>query len=49
MLMSGKFSDGIRNEMKKIMSIMHNASADDGSSERNFDKFVKDFKDKMNA
>ncbi|KAI3471882.1 hypothetical protein Pfo_028570 [Paulownia fortunei] len=46
-LMSGETSDGIRNEMKKSRSILHNALAEDGSSERNFDQFLKDLGDKM--
>ncbi|GFP83194.1 UDP-glycosyltransferase 86a1 [Phtheirospermum japonicum] len=45
-LMSGEISDGIRNEMKKFRSILHNALAEDGSSETNFDRFVQDLKDK---
>ncbi|KAK6147040.1 hypothetical protein DH2020_017952 [Rehmannia glutinosa] len=46
-LMSGETSDVIRNEMKNIRSVTHNALAKDGSSERNFDQFIKDLMEKM--
>ncbi|GFP85774.1 UDP-glycosyltransferase 86a1 [Phtheirospermum japonicum] len=34
-------------EMKKLRSIVHNALAEDGSSEKNFDQFLRDLENKM--
>ncbi|KAK6147035.1 hypothetical protein DH2020_017947 [Rehmannia glutinosa] len=48
-LMSGETSDGIKTQMKNIRNITHNALAKDGSSERNFDQFLKDLVEKMHA
>lgn len=43
-VMSGETlsSVGIRSEMKKLKKIVHNALVEGGSSERNFDQFLKD-------
>uniref|UniRef100_A0A5B7ATH2 Glycosyltransferase n=1 Tax=Davidia involucrata TaxID=16924 RepID=A0A5B7ATH2_DAVIN len=44
-LMGGKTSDELRNEVKKVRKTLENAWAADGSSERNFNQFIKDVKD----
>ncbi|KAG8376581.1 hypothetical protein BUALT_Bualt09G0078500 [Buddleja alternifolia] len=46
-LMSRETPDCIKHEMQKVRSIVHNALAEDGSSERNFDQFLKDLRDKI--
>ncbi|KAK6147037.1 hypothetical protein DH2020_017949 [Rehmannia glutinosa] len=48
-LMSGEMKNGLRNEIKKIRSVVHKALGRDGSSQRNFDQFVKDLRAKINA
>ncbi|KAA8518730.1 hypothetical protein F0562_016496 [Nyssa sinensis] len=44
-LMKGKISDELRNEIKKVRKTLENAMETDGSSERNFNQFIKDVKD----
>ncbi|KAL2533636.1 UDP-glycosyltransferase 86A1 [Abeliophyllum distichum] len=44
-LMGGGKSDGLKEEMKSVRNMMQNAL--DGSSERNFDQFLKDLKAKI--
>ncbi|KAK6140240.1 hypothetical protein DH2020_026038 [Rehmannia glutinosa] len=39
-LMSGEMKNGLRNEIKKIRSVVHKALGKDGSSQRNFDHFI---------
>ncbi|XP_011094740.1 UDP-glycosyltransferase 86A1-like [Sesamum indicum] len=48
-LMCEKTSVGIRNEMMKFRSILHDALAEEGSSNRNFDQFIQDLRHKMHA
>ncbi|KAI3472058.1 hypothetical protein Pfo_028746 [Paulownia fortunei] len=48
-LMSGEMSNGLRHEIKKIRTIVHKALAEDGSTQRNFDQFLKDLRAKVNA
>ncbi|KAL0409941.1 UNVERIFIED_CONTAM: UDP-glycosyltransferase 86A1 [Sesamum latifolium] len=48
-LMSEKTSVGIRNEMMKIRSVLHDALAEEGSSNRNFDQFIQDLRHKMHV
>lgn len=43
-LMSGKTSDELRNEIKKVRQTLKKALAKDGSSERNYHQFIKDVK-----
>lgn len=40
-------SNHVKNEMKKVTTILHNALLKDGSSERNLDQFLKDLEDKI--
>ncbi|KAK4396386.1 UDP-glycosyltransferase 86A1 [Sesamum angolense] len=47
--MSGAASKSLREETKKINAILQNALESDGSSERNFNQFVKDLKAKLMA
>ncbi|KAL3825882.1 hypothetical protein ACJIZ3_021911 [Penstemon smallii] len=46
-LMSGIGSLGLKQEIQKLKNVLHKAIEKDGSSERNFDKFVKDLKAKI--
>ncbi|KAL2529906.1 UDP-glycosyltransferase 86A1 [Forsythia ovata] len=46
-LMSGKTSDDLKQEMKKVRKTMHSALDMDGSSQRNFDQFLQDLKVKL--
>ncbi|KAL0309681.1 UNVERIFIED_CONTAM: UDP-glycosyltransferase 86A1 [Sesamum radiatum] len=46
---SGAASKSLREETKKINAILQNALESDGSSERNFNQFVKDLKAKLIA
>ncbi|KAG8376583.1 hypothetical protein BUALT_Bualt09G0078700 [Buddleja alternifolia] len=46
-LMSGETSNLLRHEMKKMRSTVQNALADDGSTQRNFDQFLKDLRDEL--
>ncbi|XP_011094739.1 UDP-glycosyltransferase 86A1-like [Sesamum indicum] len=48
-LMCEKTSVDIRNEMMKLRSILHDALAEEGSSNRNFDQFIQDLKHKMHV
>ncbi|KAL2502739.1 UDP-glycosyltransferase 86A1 [Forsythia ovata] len=48
-LMSGTVSDGLRMEIKKVRTILQNALAIDGSSEKFFDQFIKDLKVKIHV
>ncbi|KAK4419225.1 UDP-glycosyltransferase 86A1 [Sesamum alatum] len=48
-LMSEETSVGIRNEMMKYRSLLHDAVAEEGSSERNLDQFIKDLREKMHT
>ncbi|KAL0409959.1 UNVERIFIED_CONTAM: UDP-glycosyltransferase 86A1 [Sesamum latifolium] len=47
--MSGAASKSLREEAKMVNAILQNALESDGSSERNFDQFVKDLKAKLIA
>ncbi|XP_059667617.1 UDP-glycosyltransferase 86A1-like isoform X1 [Cornus florida] len=46
-LMSGKSADGLRSEVKKVKRTLENAIATDGSSEKNFNQFIKDLEVKI--
>ncbi|KAK4419228.1 UDP-glycosyltransferase 86A1 [Sesamum alatum] len=46
-LMSEETSVGVRNEMVKFRSVLHDALAEEGSSKRNFDQFIEDLRQKM--
>ncbi|KAK3001712.1 hypothetical protein RJ639_020663 [Escallonia herrerae] len=46
-LMVGKASDELRNEIKKVRKLLENALARDGSSEKNFNQFIRDVKVKI--
>ncbi|CAA2978367.1 UDP-glycosyltransferase 86A1-like [Olea europaea subsp. europaea] len=46
-LMRGTVLDGLRMEIKKVRTILQNALAIDGSSEKNIDQFIKDLKSKI--
>ncbi|KAL2472373.1 UDP-glycosyltransferase 86A1 [Abeliophyllum distichum] len=46
-LMSGTISDELGMEIKKVRTILQNALAVDGSSEKFFDQFIKDLKAKI--
>ncbi|KAK4419229.1 UDP-glycosyltransferase 86A1 [Sesamum alatum] len=48
-LMSGEVSDGLRDEMKKIRSIVQKALAEGGSTQINFDQFLKDLREKVHG
>ncbi|KAL3825883.1 hypothetical protein ACJIZ3_021912 [Penstemon smallii] len=48
-LMTGTDSLGFKQEIEKLKNVMHKAIEKDGSSERNFDHFVEDLKDKIYA
>ncbi|KAL0347167.1 UNVERIFIED_CONTAM: UDP-glycosyltransferase 86A1 [Sesamum calycinum] len=48
-LMSEKTSVGIRNEAMKLRSVLHDALAEEGSSNRNFDQFIQDLRHKMHV
>ncbi|KAL0409942.1 UNVERIFIED_CONTAM: UDP-glycosyltransferase 86A1 [Sesamum latifolium] len=48
-LMSEKTSGGIRNEMMKFRSVLHDALSEEGSSNRNFDQFIQDLRHKMHV
>ncbi|CAA3001804.1 UDP-glycosyltransferase 86A1-like [Olea europaea subsp. europaea] len=48
-LTSGETSNGLRYEIKKMRKILQDALKIDGSSERDFDKFLKDLKAKILA
>ncbi|XP_022863751.1 UDP-glycosyltransferase 86A1-like [Olea europaea var. sylvestris] len=47
LLMSGKTSDDLKQEMKKVSKIMHSALDMDGSSQRNFVQFLENLKVKL--
>ncbi|KAL0432853.1 UNVERIFIED_CONTAM: UDP-glycosyltransferase 86A1 [Sesamum latifolium] len=46
-LMRGKSSVDLREEIKKVSKIMRNAFETDGSSQRNFDRFVDDLRARL--
>ncbi|CAA2978368.1 UDP-glycosyltransferase 86A1-like [Olea europaea subsp. europaea] len=46
-LMNGTVSDRLKMRIKKIRTILQNASSIDGSSEKNIDQFIKDLKAKI--
>lgn len=46
-VMSGEASDGIGSNLKEMRSKLHDAWSEDGSSSRNFDRFLKDLNDKI--
>lgn len=46
-LMSGKKSDELREEMKKVRETLRNAVTEDGSSEKNLDRFVQEVSDEI--
>ncbi|KAL0338465.1 UNVERIFIED_CONTAM: UDP-glycosyltransferase 86A1 [Sesamum angustifolium] len=48
-LMSGRISNRLRNEMKKIRTIVQKALAEGGSTRRNFDQFLKDLRAKIHG
>ncbi|XP_022865111.1 UDP-glycosyltransferase 86A1-like [Olea europaea var. sylvestris] len=48
-LRSGTISDGLKIEIKKVRTILQKALAVDGSSEKNFDQFIKDLKAKIHV
>ncbi|KAL2250654.1 UDP-glycosyltransferase 86A1-like [Sesamum indicum] len=47
--MSGAATKSFRQEADKVKTILHHALEVDGSSERNFDQFIKDLKDKIHS
>ncbi|KAL0309684.1 UNVERIFIED_CONTAM: UDP-glycosyltransferase 86A2 [Sesamum radiatum] len=47
--MSGAASESFRQEADKVKTTLHHALEADGSSERNFDQFIKDLKDKIHS
>lgn len=47
--LNGGVSERLRQEMKKVSAKLQAALESDGSSEANFDRFVKDLKDKLAA
>nr|AYC63490.1 UDP-glycosyltransferase [Scoparia dulcis] len=47
-IISGDTSELLKKQIKKIQSILRNAVDSDGSSEKNFDKFVEDLHVKLN-
>ncbi|CAK9155275.1 unnamed protein product [Ilex paraguariensis] len=46
-LMGGKSLDELRKETKKVRKVLEDALATDGSTEKNFDRFIKDVKAKI--
>ncbi|KAL0375054.1 UNVERIFIED_CONTAM: UDP-glycosyltransferase 86A1 [Sesamum radiatum] len=48
-LMSGEISNGLRDEMKNIRTIVQKALAEGGSTRRNFDQFLKDLRAKVHG
>ncbi|KAL0375056.1 UNVERIFIED_CONTAM: UDP-glycosyltransferase 86A1 [Sesamum radiatum] len=48
-LMSEKTSVGIRYEMMKIRSVLHDALSEKGSSNKKFDQFIQDLRHKMHV
>ncbi|KAL3825878.1 hypothetical protein ACJIZ3_021907 [Penstemon smallii] len=48
-LMTGTGSLGLKQEIEKLKNVLHKAIEKDGSSERNFDRFVEDLKAKVYA
>ncbi|KAL2250647.1 UDP-glycosyltransferase 86A1-like [Sesamum indicum] len=48
-LMCEKTSIGIRNEIMKFRSVLHDALSEEGSSNRNFDQFIQDLRHKMHV
>ncbi|XP_051130189.1 UDP-glycosyltransferase 86A1-like [Andrographis paniculata] len=46
-LMNSETSDGVRNEMKKLTSVIRSAWGADGSSTTNFNRFLDDLNDKI--
>ncbi|KAK4481089.1 hypothetical protein RD792_011960 [Penstemon davidsonii] len=46
---SSSSSYGIKQEIKKVQIIMNGALNEDGSSKRNFDRFLEDLKDKIHG
>ncbi|KAL0409945.1 UNVERIFIED_CONTAM: UDP-glycosyltransferase 86A1 [Sesamum latifolium] len=48
-LMSGEIWNGLRDEMKNIRTIVQKALAEGGSTQRNFDQFLKDLRAKVHC
>ncbi|KAL8526096.1 hypothetical protein ACS0TY_015353 [Phlomoides rotata] len=48
-VMNGAYSKSLRQEGSKLRQILHNALETDGSSERDFDQFIKDLEEKIHS